>query len=234
MKNNILFVLIIITIISGIVYYNTTLKNMKEGFANEKRCPDILIQDGSKIYLYNSKLEKIPGVNPILFNNLEDYVEFLEWQRFNNIRCPILFLQKNYDAQGNINFNVRPSPTDLQGGLQHTSSTKQPQQTGKNQDQQSPPSNNNPYSGYSLPNSTLLIDAGRDNTTIYNKNSYPAYDPISLYNGLKTPLDTIKEQDKNMLYSPNPMDDNWGGEDYTESLIDSGYYKDNNVMISIM
>ena len=29
--------------------------------------------------------------------------------------------------------------------------------------------------------------------------------------------------------SPNPMDPNWGGEDYTQELVDSGYYADDEV-----
>ena len=71
-----------------------------EGFTNSKgqRCPDMLIQKGSKFYLYNSKVAQVPGVNPIEFNNLEDYTEFLDWQRSQNIRCPVLYLQETYDA----------------------------------------------------------------------------------------------------------------------------------------
>jgi hypothetical protein len=38
---------------------------------------------------------------------------------------------------------------------------------------------------------------------------------------------------ENMLYSPNQMDDNWGGAAYTQSLVDRGYYKDNEVEIYI-
>jgi hypothetical protein len=82
-----------------------------------KGCPDILVQEGSKFYLYNSKVVKVPGVNPIVFNNLEDYVEFIEWQRSQNINCPVLFLQQTLDAQGNSVYKIRPSPTNLQGGL---------------------------------------------------------------------------------------------------------------------
>jgi hypothetical protein len=33
--------------------------------------------------------------------------------------------------------------------------------------------------------------------------------------------------------SPNPMDTNWGGSDFTQALIDAGYYKDNSVAISV-
>ena len=36
-----------------------------------------------------------------------------------------------------------------------------------------------------------------------------------------------------MLYSPNPMDENWGGAAFTQSLIDKGYYKDNEVSIRV-
>ena len=57
-----------------------------------------MIQQGDEIYLYNSKLAKIPGVNPVKFNNLEDYVEFIDWQKSQNITCPILFLQHSYDT----------------------------------------------------------------------------------------------------------------------------------------
>ncbi len=33
--------------------------------------------------------------------------------------------------------------------------------------------------------------------------------------------------------SPNPMDSNWGGGQYTQSLVDQGYYADNEVSIMI-
>jgi hypothetical protein len=33
--------------------------------------------------------------------------------------------------------------------------------------------------------------------------------------------------------SPDPMSPKWGGADYTESLVKSGYYKDNEVAIMI-
>jgi hypothetical protein len=36
------------------------------------------------------------------------------------------------------------------------------------------------------------------------------------------------EQKKSPL-SPDAMDDNWGGEKYTEKLIHSGYYSENEV-----
>jgi len=38
-----------------------------------------------------------------------------------------------------------------------------------------------------------------------------------------------KEASENTLQSANPMDPNWGGADYTQSLVDKGYYKNNEV-----
>ena len=56
-------------------------------------------------------------VNPVVFNDLEDYVEFLNWQKSQGIICPILFLQRSYNAQGKEEYKIRPSPFDKQGGL---------------------------------------------------------------------------------------------------------------------
>jgi len=89
---------------------------LNEGMSNNN-CPNVLVKDGAKFYLYNDKKAKIPGVNPIEFNNLEEYVEFIEWQKSQNIECPVLFLQKEFNSQGDSTFRARPSPTNLQGGL---------------------------------------------------------------------------------------------------------------------
>jgi len=199
---------IIISFLAGIYY--CIAKNRKEGFfsrsGTQQRCPDVLIQKGKSLFLYNSKVAQVPGVNPVEFENLEDYVEFLNWQRSQGIRCPVLYLQHSYDTQGDSVYKVRPSPTDLQGGLPPMIPT--------------------------APNPTLLIDATR-NDMPYNINSMPAYDQTSFYQGSTTPLDTMNQEEQNLLYSPNPMDDNWGGKDYTQSLVDSGFYAGNEVQINI-
>ena len=210
--------LLIVLFLAGLYFYaKYTETKYSESFTNntnEKRCPDILIQKDSKFYLYNSKVAKVPGVNPIEFENLEDYTEFLDWQHSQGIRCPVLFLQQTYDAQGNPVYKARPGVTEQQGGL--------------------PPS-------YPLsPNPTALVDATR-NDPPYNTNSMPSYDQTSYYVGTTTPLDKMNNnqntvQEENMLYagpSPNPMDTNWGGADYTQSLVDKGYYAENEVKMRV-
>lgn len=233
--------LFIIVFLVGLYFYaKCSDPKYYEGLTNnlstQPRCPNLLIQKGSRFYLYNSKLAQVPGVNPVEFNNLEDYTEFLDWQRSQGIRCPVLYLQHTYDAQGNPVYKVRPSVSEPQGGLPPSISTPSSQ------------GNMAPSIGSSVgdliteeelntnvavpPNPTLLVDATR-NDPPYNKNSYPAFDQTSYYVGTTTPLDQMDVKQENMLYSPNPMDPNWGGASYTQSLIDQGYYKANEVSIYV-
>ena len=59
--------------------------------ADSDRCPNILVQHGSEIFLYNSKVEKVPGVNPIRFKSLEDYSEFMDWLKAAGFAVPSCF-----------------------------------------------------------------------------------------------------------------------------------------------
>jgi hypothetical protein len=221
-----LTLLFLITFLIGLYFYAkySNPKSM-EGLTNNNltRCPNILIQKGCKFYLYNSKVAKVPGVNPIEFSNLEEYVEFLDWQRSQGIRCPVLYLQQTYDAQGNPVYKVRPSVSEPQSGLPPSIANS----VGEIIHEKA-----NSTSIAMPPNPTLLVDATR-NDFPYNKNSYPAFDQSSYYVGTTTPLDLMNVKEENMLYSPNPMDENWGGAAYTQSLVDKGYYKDDEVSIYI-
>lgn len=225
-----LIFLLIIVFLIGLYFY---AKSGNEGFTNNGsngvRCPNLLIQKGSRFYLYNSKLAQVPGVNPVEFNNLEDYTEFLDWQRSQNIRCPVLYLQETYDAQGNRVYKSRPSVTEPQAGL--PPSTAAPIGIAS----QVPPlmeSALEPVGEEAYPNPTLLVDATR-NDPPYNHNSYPAHDQTSYYIGTTTPLDEMDMKQEAAKVSPNPMDPNWGGSSYTQSLVDKGYYKANEVSIYI-
>ena len=213
-SNTLLFT--VIAFILGL-YFVVNYSVSEEGFVSNQshRCPNILIQKGTEIYLYNSQVAKVPGVNPIKFNNLEDYVEFMKWQRSQGIVCPVLYMQQMNDAQGKNIYKIRPSPVDLQGGLPPMvdTTTVTP---GKNR----------------LPPITKLMDSNR-NDPPYNTNSYPGFDASGFNMGDVTPLDALNfiQQDSGM--SPNPMDPNWGGPKFTQHLIDSGYYEGNEVSVYI-
>jgi hypothetical protein len=90
----------------------------------------------------------------------------------------------------------------------------------------------NPNNRYPNLKRTLLVDATIDDPP-YNTNSYPAYDRTSYYSGKHTPLDQLDVINESKEVSPNPMDPNWGGAEYTQHLVDEGYYKDNEVMIAV-
>jgi len=219
-------------------------------------CPDVLIQKGSALFLYNSKRGNVPGVNPIQFENLEEYVEFTDWQRSQGILCPVLFLQHAYNAQGEPVYKARPSPTNLQGGLPdfHVDQNSLPNgiidsQTIANimnNPNIMPPPSAIPIQGYGS-NTTPLIykttaasisrasnggDLGNETsnlcgTVITENDNYPGFNTPTLIKGPYT--DFEKKAFKGL--SPNPMDSNWGGMDFTEKLVQAGYYKDEEVSI---
>lgn len=210
--------MIILLFLLGIYYiisYRTyeSFDTMK----TKTRCPNILLQKGSVYYLYNSKVAKVPGVNPIRFNNLEEYTEFIDWQRGQGIRCPIMFLQETFDAQGNPVYNARPSPTELSGGLQPLLLPLEEREKVIKQALE-----------------TKLFDAGH-NDYPFNKNSYPSFDAENQYIGVETPLDKMFHDNtgEGKLISPNPMDTNWGGQKYTQYLVDTGYYSGDEVSIQV-
>lgn len=197
------------------MYYIITYQTY-EGFDTERiktRCPNILLQKGTAYYLYNSKVAKVPGVNPVRFNSLDEYTEFIDWQRGQGIRCPIMYVQESYDAQGNPVYNLRPSPTELQGGLQPLFLPNQSEVLKQAM-------------------LTKLFDAGH-NDYPFNKNEYPSYDGQNQYIGVETPLDKMFHDNtgSGKTISPNPMDDNWGGQKYTQYLVDQGYYAGSEVNI---
>ena len=181
------------------VTYNTPA--LLEGFSSPD-CPNVLIQEGQFIYLYNSNKANIPGVNPLRFNNLEEYSEFVDWSRSQGIRCPVLFLQQMNDAQGGTSYKVRPSIFDQQGGLPQSLVTK---------------------------NETPLVDAAHRGDK-FNSGDYPSFDPQNQNIGVTTPLDKMyHEGEENVSGSDNPMDSNWVGAKITQDHVKAGKYKDNEV-----
>ncbi len=198
--------------IIGLLFTMTyTSKNVREAFdgserpnPNRDRCPNLLIQKGSKLYLHNSRLANVPGVNPLKFNNLEDYVEFTDWQRGQGIRCPVLYLQHTFDAQGKSVYKIRPSPLDLKGGLPPVA-----------------PSGVAPSNA----NANFIDDADKPPM---NAGSYPAFDPMEPNAG------SANGQTRKLKgLSANPMDPNWGGDAYTQAQIDAGKYAGDEVSIYV-
>ena len=106
-----------------------------------------------------------------------------------------MYVQNTYDIQGERVYKVRPSVTELEGGLPPTTPVPLPLKFAESID--------------------------------------PTFDQSNYYVGSISPLDQIKNSNYNMLYSDNPMDPNWGGQKYTQALVDAGYYKENEVSINV-
>ncbi len=85
-------------------------------------CQTTLIKDGNYIFLYDPSMAKVPGVNPIKFKDLDEYKEYIEWQRKSNLRCPILHLEKTCTAQGTHMYEIRQNFLDIP---EHGSQLKQ-------------------------------------------------------------------------------------------------------------
>lgn len=176
---------------------------MIENFGNDdeeitSRCPNMLIERDSKYFLYNSKMAVVPGVNPIQFNNLEEYTQFLEWQRGQGINCPVLQLQYSTDPQNNDIYKIKPNIFENQGGL--------PNSEGADGTYPQP-----------LMSSSIskVFDANQDDPP-FNQGGAFGFDPENQYIGLKTPVDLIGFQgDK----SPSAMDSNWGGIQFTKTQL---------------
>jgi hypothetical protein len=195
--------------ILGLYYYTNSYKYYEEMTNNTThsnvRCPNMLLEKDGAYFLYNSKLAIIPGVNPIRFNSLEEYSEFIEWQNSQNINCPVLFLQYSTDAQNNELIQVKPSIFENQGGL--------------------PSIQRDPLNKESKEfiEDNKILDATRDNNKKYNTNMLDGIDTKNQNIGLETPLDKMFYQRGKV--SVNPMDPHWGGKKYTQTAVDNSEFE---------
>jgi len=104
----IVFFFILILFVWGIYFL---VQRPVEPFVSGK-CPTTLIKDGNQYYIYDPSMAKVPGVNPIPFKNLDEYKEYIDWQRRNELQCPILHLEKVYNAQGTQMYEIRQNFLD--------------------------------------------------------------------------------------------------------------------------
>lgn len=116
-ENMIVFNIFIPIIIVSIVVLTITY-GYRDGFRSNTRqvCPDLLIESRGTFYLYNSKMSNIPGINPLVFNTLDDYIEFTKWQEKHDVKCPMIYMKEMCGAQGKYVYKSFHSPTDLSEG----------------------------------------------------------------------------------------------------------------------
>lgn len=192
--------------------YQSGRTNTKEGLQNatEKtaKCPNVLVRNGNMLLLYNTT--NVHDELPLHFKSLDDYIDHVKEQREKGIDCPILYLQKENDVQGNDVYRVRPSPFMQAGGSQPLTID----------------ANKNGTMSYPPPK--RIVDSSDDNPP-FNANHYPGFDPYGLHVGQFSTLDKVHMSTAKSKFSDNPMDPNWGGVEFSQKAVDSGKYIENNV-----
>ena len=109
------------------------------------------------------------------FNNLDEYRKYYKSQKEQGKKCPELYLQKEYNIQGEPVFVNRKSPFEKEGGTPLISGLDL----------------------YNTNNKSLLVDSTRNNPP-FNNNLYPGFDPMNQYVGLDTPLDKMYNKNSNV------------------------------------
>ena len=221
LKISIILSIFILGLLSILSYKHKDL--VQEPFDITNKCPNLLLKQGKEIHLVNTKKALIPGVNPIKFESLEDYAQFVKYQQHLNIKCPILYYQETYDTQNNKGFRLHNDPLDVEGGL--------PSHIAKE---------------YNINNSAILAkskdfinakDLNRKRTykidktnhikqvspmdfTINHNKFTHGMDPQDQTIGMKTHLDNIQ-------MDTNPMSSSWKGHDSTDKAIEMGDFDGN-------
>ena len=96
-----LFVIAIMAILAGVVALTSkSASTLVLPPTNPKDCPNVLLRKGNRLFLINTEKPKVDGINPIIFNNLEDYVAYAKQQNtISKTMCPLLFLQQDDDEK---------------------------------------------------------------------------------------------------------------------------------------
>ena len=126
MKINYKLVAIAIAFLFGL-YFCLSYKseNLLENFLGIGQCPTMLVKKGKELHLINTKKARIPGVNPLKFNNLEEYAEYIKWSQKVGIKCPILYYEQTYNTQNERGFRLLDDPLNPSAGLPSTPAPQQ-------------------------------------------------------------------------------------------------------------
>jgi hypothetical protein len=191
-------------------------------------CPNLLVQNGSKFFLYNKNKPEVTGENPLEFGSLEQYVTYVNKQRMLGNNCPVLYVQNVMGAQGDDIYKVRATPEDPQGGTPPPSS----------QATDLPSSVTFPQTPYdqkiymdnlaqSISNN-LSVSQAKNVDKLELTKSVLTQTP----GGCPTNVDNIKPLEVKGK-TADPMTPNWGGPKFSQELIDQGYFAGNEVYIAV-
>jgi len=112
---------------------------------------------------------------PVMFNNLDEYINYVNYQKSLGSDCPILYLQQENDAQGNDVYRLRPSPFDQEGGMNPLSVPNTIHEGMTPMDASAPAPSSVPASSYApapAPSSSIdIMDILGNNQQCFNRKS---------------------------------------------------------------
>jgi hypothetical protein len=196
----------------AVTLFNRAAKRDAEGFDTPvPSCPDVLVRQNGRIVLYRSDADPADGEFPKTFENIDGYIAYVEAQRARGIRCKVLYLQEETDAQGNNVLRARPSPFQNDAGARLVPA--HPADIGVAI----------PALGAAAPR--WPAPAGGENS------AYTSFDAHGFDAGSITGVDILHESTttKTGDCSENPMDSNWCGVSFTANAVANGKYADNEV-----
>jgi hypothetical protein len=74
-----MILIIIVLFIIGLYLY------VRAGKTHSYQCPNLLVQHGNEIWLQNTNMATVPGINPMVFYSLDEYTDYLQ-----NCQVPLL------------------------------------------------------------------------------------------------------------------------------------------------
>ena len=84
-------------------------------------CPNLLIKKGNQLLLYNKNAPEKFGINPKIFNDMDEYIYYVKEERSKTgVDCPILYLQQESNMQGEDVYRIRAGPFDVDSGIPTT------------------------------------------------------------------------------------------------------------------
>lgn len=119
--NKMKLIIVGVLFLAGLYFiFNYKTGSLIENFDVPSNCPNVLLEKDGQFLLYNSTKSEVPGVNPVKFNNLEEYTEFVSWLRGNGVKCPVLYAKQTYTTQGDKSYKICPSGDPDVCGLPQT------------------------------------------------------------------------------------------------------------------
>ena len=89
--------------------------------STDPSCPNLLVKKGYKLFLYNKNKPEQFGVNPRVFNDMDEYIYYIRAEKAKSgVDCPVLYLQQESNMQGQDVYRIRSGPFDLDNGVPTT------------------------------------------------------------------------------------------------------------------